>query len=93
MRFFFLSALVDIVKDRFEDRYDRQTRISFNQKMIDIIKSNPDMILPQHHFRSKYSQLMALLYFHSGYQTTLEIKDSKIKMFDKLITELIIPLS
>ena len=76
VRFFFLQALTDIVKDKFEDRYERPQRIAFNQSVVDLIKAHPDFILCSNHFRSKYSQLIALIYFESGYQSSLKIEES-----------------
>lgn len=91
VRFFFLQALTDIVKDKFQERYEKTQRIAFNSSVIDLIKAHPDVILCSNHFRSKYSQLLALIYFESGYESRLKPVDSHQKMFDKLICELIIP--
>ena len=76
VRFFFLQALTDIVKDKFDKRYDRTQCIAFNQSVVDLIKAHPDFILGSNHFRSKYSQLIALIYFESGYQSSLNIAES-----------------
>jgi hypothetical protein len=76
VRFFFLQALTDIVKDKFNKRYERPQCIAFNQSVVDLIKAHPDFILCSNHFRSKYSQLIALIYFESGYQSSLNIAES-----------------
>ena len=40
VRFFFLQALTDIVKDKFEKRYERPQCRAFNQSVVDLIKAH-----------------------------------------------------
>ena len=63
LRFFFLQALTDIVKSDFESRLDRAERIAFLEASITFLKAVPVVVLSKNHFRAKYSQLVALLYF------------------------------
>jgi hypothetical protein len=51
------------VKSDFESRLDRAERIEFLEASITFLKAVPVVVLSKNHFRAKYSQLVALLYF------------------------------
>jgi hypothetical protein len=60
IRFFFLQALTDIVKTKFQDSQnsrglDISERCAFVQASIDFLLHSPEAVLAQPYFRSKYA--------------------------------------
>ena len=51
----------------------------------------PVLILSKNHFRGKYSQLLALIYYEQGYQASLKLDEQYTNMFNRMINELVLP--
>ena len=93
VRFFFLQALTDIVKTKFDQsQVERAEKSQFIETAIGLLSHSPSAILSKTHFRSKYSQLLSLLYVTEGYMMPFKSGSiSHVRLFNQYIQNLIVP--
>lgn len=68
-----------------------EDKAAFTDAALTVLQTHPLAVLELPHFRSKYSQLLALLFIYQGCLSTTVSTKSHHLLFNTLITNLIQP--